>query len=66
MLQLNEDVLFLTFEELKDDKESLYSCLLVNRTWCEIAVPILWRNSKIVTLSEKATNALLNVIFFHL
>ncbi|EXX55692.1 uncharacterized protein OCT59_016964 [Rhizophagus irregularis] len=44
MSKLNEDVLFLIFKELKHDKKSLYSCLFVNRTWCEIVVPILWEN----------------------
>ncbi|RIA98274.1 hypothetical protein C1645_750453 [Glomus cerebriforme] len=24
------------------DEKSLYSCILVNRTWCQIAVPLLW------------------------
>src|SRR6266511_2169128 len=24
------------------NEESLYSCILVNRTWCQIAVPLLW------------------------
>ncbi|RIA94918.1 hypothetical protein C1645_873159 [Glomus cerebriforme] len=32
------------FEFLEDDKKSLYSCLLVNRLWCEISVRILWKN----------------------
>ncbi|GES93424.1 hypothetical protein GLOIN_2v1774203 [Rhizophagus clarus] len=31
-------------EYLYDDTNSLYSCLLVNRNWCEITIPILWRN----------------------
>ncbi|GET61684.1 uncharacterized protein OCT59_013008 [Rhizophagus irregularis] len=39
----NEDILSQIFEEI-DDKNSLYSCLFVNRTWCVTAVPILWRN----------------------
>ncbi|PKC62853.1 hypothetical protein RhiirA1_464550 [Rhizophagus irregularis] len=43
-MSLNEDVLSQIFKELKDDKNSLYSCLLVNRLWCAITVPILWRN----------------------
>src|ERR1700722_14335434 len=42
--KLNNDVLYLIFEELQGDEMSLYSCLLVNKTWCETAVPILWRN----------------------
>ncbi|GET54013.1 hypothetical protein GLOIN_2v1870015 [Rhizophagus irregularis DAOM 181602=DAOM 197198] len=31
-------------EEFKGDRNSLHSCLLVNKTWCEIIVPILWKN----------------------
>ncbi|CAG8576558.1 20281_t:CDS:2 [Rhizophagus irregularis] len=43
MLRLNVDCLVLIFDELQD-KESLYSCLLVNREWCRLVVPILWKN----------------------
>src|SRR5581483_8846899 len=43
MPQLNRDILFLIFEELQDSY-SLFSCLMVNRLWCETAIPILWRN----------------------
>ena len=44
MSKLNKDVLYLIFEELIDDKNSLYSLLLVNKIWCEVVVPILWRD----------------------
>ncbi|PKC70281.1 hypothetical protein RhiirA1_454965 [Rhizophagus irregularis] len=44
MSKLNKDILFLIFEELQDDSKSLFSCLMVNRTWCEIVISILWRN----------------------
>jgi hypothetical protein len=44
MSTLNKDILFLIFEELRDDSKSLFSCLMVNRFWCEIVVPILWKN----------------------
>src|SRR3989337_106145 len=40
----NRDILFLLFEELQNDSKSLFSCLLVNRLWCETVIPILWRN----------------------
>src|ERR1051325_1116774 len=43
MFQLNDDCLNEIFEHLKDDEEDLYSCLLVNRRWCEFFVKILWR-----------------------
>ncbi|GBC05418.1 hypothetical protein RclHR1_06210003 [Rhizophagus clarus] len=66
MLHLNKDVLFLIFEELKNDKKTLYSCILVNRTWCVIAIPILWKNPLQTTLTEKAGRILFSVIFSHL
>src|ERR1044072_1046750 len=43
MPQLPADCLIEIFKYL-DDKFTLHSCLLVNRLWCEVAVPILWRN----------------------
>src|SRR4051812_28699364 len=42
--QLLVDCLNEIFEYLEEDKVTLYSCLLVNRLWCEISVRILWRN----------------------
>src|SRR6266496_6334004 len=44
MSQLPSDCLNEIFVYLDDDKISLYSCLLVNRLWCEVAVRILWRS----------------------
>src|ERR1700722_5720234 len=32
------------FEELKNDFTSLHSCILVNRSWCTLALPKLWKN----------------------
>src|SRR5579871_700063 len=29
---------------LKDDLNTLYSCILVNRSFCRIFIPILWKN----------------------
>src|SRR3954468_24391669 len=43
MSKLNLDILIIIFNELQSDKKSLYSCLLVNREWCRIVVPILWK-----------------------
>ncbi|RIA83536.1 hypothetical protein C1645_833668 [Glomus cerebriforme] len=63
MLKLNEDVLYLILEELKDDRKSLYSCLLVNRTLCEKTVSILWKNPGQYYTSMKL---LFNVILLHL
>jgi hypothetical protein len=44
MAKLVADVLLLIFVELQEDPASLYSCILVNKTWCPIALPILWRD----------------------
>ncbi|PKC70752.1 hypothetical protein RhiirA1_532482 [Rhizophagus irregularis] len=67
MLKLNKDVIFLILEELQDDNKSLYSCLLVNRTWCETTVPILWKNpARQYYSTNNAYNILLNVILLHL
>src|ERR1700753_3807320 len=41
MNKLNIDCLVLIFDEM--EKKSLYSCLLVNKEWCNIVVPILWK-----------------------
>src|SRR4051812_28533039 len=30
---------------LEDYPETLHSCILVNREWCKITVPILWCNT---------------------
>ncbi|GBB84939.1 hypothetical protein RclHR1_11510003 [Rhizophagus clarus] len=42
--QLPADCLNEIFEYLEKDKPALYSCLLVNRLWCEVSVEILWKN----------------------
>ncbi|GBB99247.1 hypothetical protein RclHR1_03460016 [Rhizophagus clarus] len=44
MLNLDRDILFQIFEKLQDDRNSLHNSLLVNVSWCEIIVPILWKN----------------------
>src|SRR5437667_1605362 len=66
MLKLNKDVLFLIVEELVNDRKSLYSCLLVNRNWCEATIPILWKNPLKFCLTNNAKNILFNVILLHL
>src|SRR6266480_1340579 len=38
------DCLNEVFENLKDDKITLHSCLLVSRLWCKISIRILWRD----------------------
>ncbi|CAB4381694.1 unnamed protein product [Rhizophagus irregularis] len=43
MLQFPIDCLNDIIEYLEDDSNTLYSCLLVNRSWCKISVRIYWR-----------------------
>ncbi|PKY45306.1 hypothetical protein RhiirA4_459845 [Rhizophagus irregularis] len=43
MTKLIDDILLLVLTELRFDPASLYSCILVNRTWCCLAIPILWK-----------------------
>ncbi|GBC30896.1 uncharacterized protein OCT59_016015 [Rhizophagus irregularis] len=65
MSNLNRDVLYMIFEQLQNDKNTLYSCLLVNKTWCEIIIPILWRNPW-ESLKKENEVLLLSVIISHL
>ncbi|CAG8437690.1 9047_t:CDS:2 [Rhizophagus irregularis] len=41
---LPELCLRIIFEELKNDFISLHSCILVNKNWCTLALPKLWKN----------------------
>ena len=65
MSKLNRDILFLIFKELQEDKNSLNSCLLVNKTWCEIIIPILWKNPLMYLNAEKI-ELQFNTIISHL
>ncbi|GBC04997.1 hypothetical protein RclHR1_00060010 [Rhizophagus clarus] len=65
MSKLNRDILYLIFEKLHDDKNTLYTSLLVNKTWCETIIPILWRNPW-KYLTPRSENLLYNVIISHL
>jgi hypothetical protein len=65
MSKLYRDILYLVFEELQYDKKSLISCLKVNKIWCEIVIPILWKNPW-EDLTHKKEELLLNVITSHL
>src|SRR6266496_3091722 len=65
MFKLNKDILYLILEEVQDDKQSLHSCIFVNKTWCEIIVPILWKNPW-KYLAERKVDILFNIIISHL
>jgi hypothetical protein len=66
MSKLNEDVLFSIREYLKDDRISLYSCILVNITWCKVTIPMLWEIPRRFSLNKKANDILFEVILLHL
>ncbi|RHZ88235.1 hypothetical protein Glove_25g6 [Diversispora epigaea] len=57
---LSADCLDMIFKNLETDRNSLYSSILVNKSWCQSAIQILWNdpfqlvkynNDNIVTLS---------------
>ena len=60
MSQLPTDCLNEIFEYLEDDITNLYSCLLVNRLWCEISVRILWRD--VYNYSKRTYNTLISCL----
>ncbi|RGB43454.1 hypothetical protein C1646_737978 [Rhizophagus diaphanus] len=66
MVQLNRDIVLMILEQLKDDKPSLRCCLLVNRTWCEITAPMLWKTLGRKRLPDNIKIKLFNVIISHL
>jgi hypothetical protein len=66
MTKLNRDVLYLILKEFHNNKEALYSCLLVNKTWYEIIIPILWKNPWKFYLNYLDKQYLLNAIISHL
>ncbi|CAG8746793.1 6558_t:CDS:1, partial [Rhizophagus irregularis] len=66
MAKLNKDILFLIFEELQVDSTSLFSCLMVNRIWCETVIPILWRNPWCYDINYSNKNYLFMIIASYL
>ncbi|CAG8489536.1 8238_t:CDS:1 [Acaulospora morrowiae] len=42
--QTNADCIHEVVKFLRHDTKSLHSCLLVNRLWCEMSAPILWKD----------------------
>src|SRR6266496_2288781 len=60
MSQLPADCLNEIFEYLEDDKFTLYSCILVNRLWCEVSVRILWRN--VFNFNKRTYNTLISCL----
>src|SRR5256885_6135904 len=61
MEKLNIDCLILIFNELAD-KNSLHSCILVNKEWCNIVVPILWKEYSYENSGQKLFNTILSCL----
>ncbi|CAG8812863.1 6731_t:CDS:2, partial [Racocetra persica] len=40
--KLNNDDFYLILQNLKKDRSTLYNCLLVNRQFCRLTVPLIW------------------------
>jgi hypothetical protein len=65
MSKLNRDIFYSIFEELEDDKMTLFSFLLVSRTWCEMIIPILWKDPwKHLKMGKE--KSLFNIMISHL
>ncbi|KAF0485493.1 RNI-like protein [Gigaspora margarita] len=46
MIILPLECYYIIFNNLQYNYKNLYSCALVNRQWCRIIIPILWRDPK--------------------
>jgi hypothetical protein len=66
MSKLNKDVLLLIFEELQNNSKILFSCLMVNKLWCETVISILWRNPWCYNINYSKKNYLFAIIAFYL
>jgi hypothetical protein len=64
-MNIDRDVLYLISKILQNDSVSLYSFLLVNKIWCEVAVPVLWEIPGRIPLTKKAESIIFNVILSH-
>jgi len=62
MFKLSNDILSIVFEEFLYDYNTLFSCLLVNRFWCETVIPILWKNPWRNQMKEHHKKSLFNTI----
>jgi hypothetical protein len=67
MSELIPDIFALIIKELDDDHNTLFNCLLVNKLWCKLTIPILWRdclnrNFKLRSYDEKSIS-LIKILF---
>ncbi|GBB99206.1 hypothetical protein RclHR1_03450001 [Rhizophagus clarus] len=62
MIKINVDCLSFIFNELQTNKTYLHSCLLVNKKWCHLIVPILWESHPWNINNKKSKEKLFNII----
>ncbi|CAB5156312.1 unnamed protein product [Rhizophagus irregularis] len=58
----------LTYEVIKyfkNDFSTLYSCVLVNRLWCRITIPLLWENPFLIPSKNYKKNSNLIEIYLY-
>ncbi|CAB5100015.1 unnamed protein product [Rhizophagus irregularis] len=65
MAKLYNDILHYIFQKLNNDGSSLLSCLLVNKQWCELVIPTLWK-CPLKYFEINNERILLNIILTHL
>ncbi|PKY27800.1 hypothetical protein RhiirB3_443663 [Rhizophagus irregularis] len=66
MSKLIPDIFALIIKELDNDYNTLFRCLLVNKLWCKLTIPILWKdclshNSK--PISHEKNISLIKILF---
>jgi hypothetical protein len=67
MSKLNKDILFLLFEELQNNSKFLFSCLMVNRLWCETVISVLWKDPwRYDAINYRNKSSLYSIITFYL
>src|SRR6185312_867610 len=57
MDSLPSELLEIIFDEHADDSSTIYSCVLVNRKWCAIALQYLWAKPFTSLLSSPKRNS---------
>src|SRR5688572_8620931 len=53
-------------QNLRNDFNTLYSCALVNRFWCRLAIPLLWEDPFSVKYRENLSFHFLDTYFLFL
>jgi hypothetical protein len=59
---LNLDCFNLILDELQLNESWLYSCLLVNKEWCRLVIPILWREHSWDYNNKESEKKIFNII----